>query len=136
MKKPFITRQYLQAIRLLGMIFIILFILNVRFQFLTDYLSGFSLGFGVTIILISTMLLFSKSYMKEQKIAENDERLIMIKHKVVSKTYFAHYWIQFLLIVIFGFFEETNLISIIMAGIFVFESLVMLGLDMYYKRKY
>ena len=35
MKKPFITRQYLQAIRLLGMIFIVLFILNVRFQFLT-----------------------------------------------------------------------------------------------------
>ncbi|MCU0104785.1 hypothetical protein N7603_03855 [Acholeplasma vituli] len=136
MKKPFITRQYLQAIRLLGMIFIILFILNVRFQFLNDYLSGFSLGFGVTIILLSTILLFSKSYMKEQKIAENDERLIMIRNKVVSQTYFVHYWIQFLLIVIFGFFEETNLISIIMAGIFVFESLVMLGLDIYYKRKY
>lgn len=136
MKKPFITRQYLQAIRLLGMIFIVLFILNVRFQFLNDYLSGFSLGFGVTIISLSTILLFSKSYLKEQKIAENDERLIMIKHKVVSKTYFVHYWIQFLLIVVFGFFEETNLISIIMAGIFVFESLVMLGLDIYYKRKY
>lgn len=136
MKKPFITRQYLQAIRLLGMIFIILFILNVRFQFLNDYLSGFSLGFGVTIILLSTILLFSKSYMKEQKIAENDERLIMIRNKVVSQTYFVHYWIQFLLIVIFGFFEETNLISIIMAGILVFESLVMLGLDIYYKRKY
>lgn len=136
MKRHFFTKTYFQSVRLLGLAFIFMSILDVRYDFLNDYLKGFSIAFGIGIVLVSTLLLSNKSYMKQQKIAEQDERLVMIRHKVVSKTYIVHYWIQFALIVIFGMFKSTNLISIIMALIFMVGAIFMVSLDYYYKRKY
>lgn len=106
MKRHFFTKTYFQSVRLLGLAFIFMSILDVRYDFLNDYLKGFSIAFGIGIVLVSTLLLSNKSYMKQQKIAEQDERLVMIRHKVVSKTYMVHYWIQFALIVIFGMFKK------------------------------
>lgn len=136
MKRHFFTKTYFQGVRFLGLVFIFISILDVRYDFLNDYLKGFSIAFGICIVLVSTLLLSNKAYMKKQKIAEQDERLVMIRHKVVSKTYMVHYWIQFALIVIFAMFKSTNLISIIMALIFMVEAIFMVSLDYYYKRKY
>lgn len=136
MKETFFTKTYLEVVRIIGMASILVFLLNVKFDFLTSYLMGFTISFGLTAMIISSILLLHKPFMKESKIAEKDERLMMIRGKVMSTTYVIHYWFVVILIVVFGMIESMYIFSVILAGIFFFEYLIMLILDFYYKKKF
>ena len=136
MKDHFFTKTYLETFRIIGMVSIIVFLLNFQFDFLTSYLSGFTLSFGITILVLSSILLFNKSFMKESKIAEQDERLMMIRGKVMSTTFMIQYWGVVVLIIVFGMIESTYMVSVTLAGFFVIEYIIMLILNIYYKRKY
>ncbi len=136
MKDHFFTKTYLETFRIIGMVSIIVFLLNIQFDFLTSYLSGFTLSFGITILVLSSILLFNKSFMKESKIAEQDERLMMIRGKVMSTTFMIQYWGVVVLIIVFGMIESTYMVSVTLAGFFVIEYIIMLILNIYYKRKY
>ncbi|MCV2232433.1 hypothetical protein [Paracholeplasma manati] len=136
MKDHFFTKTYLETFRIIGMVSIIVFLLNIQFDFLTSYLSGFTLSFGITILVLSSILLFNKSFMKESKIAEQDERLMMIRGKVMSTTFMIQYWGVVILIIVFGMIESTYMVSVTLAGFFVIEYIIMLILNIYYKRKY
>ncbi len=136
MKDHFFTKTYLETFRIIGMVSIIVFLLNIQFDFLTNYLSGFTLSFGITSLVLSSILLFNKSFMKESKIAEQDERLMMIRGKVMSTTFMIQYWGVVVLIIVFGMIESTYMVSVTLAGFFVIEYIIMLILNIYYKRKY
>lgn len=136
MKDHFFTKTYLETFRIIGMVSIIVFLMNIQFDFLTSYLSGFTLSFGITILVLSSILLFNKSFMKESKIAEQDERLMMIRGKVMSTTFMIQYWGVVVLIIVFGMIESTYMVSVTLAGFFVIEYIIMLILNIYYKRKY
>ncbi len=136
MKDHFFTKTYLETFRIIGMVSIIVFLLNIQFDFLTSYLSGFTLSFGITSLVLSSILLFNKSFMKESKIAEQDERLMMIRGKVMSTTFMIQYWGVVVLIIVFGMIESTYMVSVTLAGFFVIEYIIMLILNIYYKRKY
>jgi hypothetical protein len=45
MKKSFFTKRYLEIVRIIGMVSILIFLLDIRFVFLTDYMRGFTLSF-------------------------------------------------------------------------------------------
>lgn len=136
MKERFFTKTYLETFRIIGMVSIVVFLLNIRFDFLTSYLSGFTLSFGITALVVSSVLLLHKPFMKESKIAEQDERLMMIRGKVMSTTFMIQYWCVVVLIIVFGMIESTYLVSVTLAGFFVIEYIIMLILNIYYKRKY
>jgi hypothetical protein len=136
MKERFFTKTYLEIVRILGMISIMVFLLNIRGDFLTSYLSGFTISFGVTAMVISSILLLHKPFMKESKIAEQDERLMMIRGKVMSTTFMIQYWGVVVLIIVFGMIESTYMVSVTLAGFFVIEYIIMLILSFYYKKKY
>jgi hypothetical protein len=136
MKERFFTKTYLEIVRILGMISIMVFLLNIRWDFLTSYLSGFTISFGVTAMVISSILLLHKPFMKESKIAEQDERLMMIRGKVMSTTFMIQYWGVVVLIIVFGMIESTYMVSVTLAGFFVIEYIIMLILSFYYKKKY
>jgi hypothetical protein len=136
MKERFFTKTYLEIVRILGMISIMVFLLNIQWDFLTSYLSGFTISFGVTAMVISSILLLHKPFMKESKIAEQDERLMMIRGKVMSTTFMIQYWGVVVLIIVFGMIESTYMVSVTLAGFFVIEYIIMLILSFYYKKKY
>ncbi|MDX9807669.1 MAG: hypothetical protein RBS87_03790 [Acholeplasma sp.] len=136
MKERFFTKTYLETFRIIGMVSIVVFLLNIRFDFLTSYLSGFTLSFGITALVVSSVLLLHKPFMKESKIAEQDERLMMIRGKVMSTTFMIQYWGVVVLIIVFGMIESTYMVSVTLAGFFVIEYIIMLILNIYYKRKY
>ena len=136
MKKTFFTKRYLEIVRIIGMVSIVVFLLDIQFVFLTDYMRGFNIWFGVTAMVIASIMLLHKPFMKESQIAEQDERLMMIRGKVMTSTYLFHYWLMVVLIIVFGMIERMYFFSVILAGVFVIEYIVMLGLDMFYKKKY
>jgi hypothetical protein len=136
MKKSFFTKRYLEIVRIIGMVSILIFLLDIRFVFLTDYMRGFTLSFGITAMVISSILLLHKPFMKKSQIAEQDERLMMIRGKVMTSTYLIHYWLMVILIVVFGMIERMYFFSVILAVVFLVEYLVMVVLDIYYKKKF
>lgn len=136
MKDKSFTKTYLEVVRIIGMVSIIVYLINVPLDFLTDYMVGFTISFGITAMIVSSAMLLHKPFMKESKIAEKDERLLMIRGKVMSTTFVIQYWAVVVLIIVFGLFSETYFISLTLAGLFFIEYILMLGLDFYYKKKY
>lgn len=136
MKDKSFTKTYLEVVRIIGMVSIIVYLINVPLDFLTDYMVGFTISFGITAMIVSSAMLLHKTFMKENKIAEKDERLLMIRGKVMSTTFVIQYWTVVVLIIVFGLFSETYFISLTLAGLFFIEYILMLGLDFYYKKKY
>lgn len=43
MKKTFFTKRYLEIVRIIGMVSIVVFLLDIQFVFLTDYMRGFNI---------------------------------------------------------------------------------------------
>lgn len=136
MKDKSFTKTYLEVVRIIGMVSIIVYLINVPLDFLTDYMVGFTISFGITAMIVSSAMLLHKTFMKESKIAEKDERLLMIRGKVMSTTFVIQYWTVVVLIIVFGLFSETYFISLTLAGLFFIEYILMLCLDLYYKKKY
>lgn len=114
MKKTFFTKRYLEIVRIIGMVSIVVFLLDIQFVFLTDYMRGFNISFGVTAMVIASIMLLHKPFMKESQIAEQDERLMMIRGKVMTSTYLFHYWLMVVLIIVFGMIERMYFFSVIL----------------------
>jgi len=135
MKKTF-TKKYLQVLLIVGFISIFIFALDLNFYFLNDYLSGFTIAFGITLVIISFVAQKSKKFMKKVAIAEQDERARMLKEKQMSAGYSFHIFLSIILVVVFGAIEKTYLISVGIAGMLLIEGIFIQIMGYVYKNKY
>lgn len=135
MKKSFVKR-YLTFILFVGLLSIFTFALNLYLDFLNDYLKGFTLSFGITVTLFSLIVLASPKYMEKMRVNESDERVVMIKEKQMSAGYYFHIAFSTVLVIMFGFFEDTYILSVGIAAILLVEGLFLFFMGFIYKRKY
>ncbi len=136
MKRKSFTKKYLQWMLIIGLISLFVFSLNFALHFLNDYLSGFTLSFGITVILFSLIAQNSKTFMKKVEISESDERIIMIKEKQMSAGYYFHILLSVILVVVFGLFETLQIISLAIAGMILFETLFIQAMGYIYQKKF
>lgn len=135
MKKSFVKR-YLRFVLFIGLLSIFTFALNLYLGFLNDYLKGFTLSFGITVTLFSLIVLASPKYIEKMKVNESDERVIMIKEKQMSAGYYFHIAFSTVLVIMFGFFEDTYILSVGIAAMLLVEGLFLFFMGFIYKRKY
>ncbi len=114
----------------------IYFRINLYLGFLNDYLKGFTLSFGITVTLFSLIVLASPKYIEKMKVNESDERVIMIKEKQMSAGYYFHIAFSTVLVIMFGFFEDTYILSVGIAAMLLVEGLFLFFMGFIYKRKY
>ncbi len=134
MKKSFI-KIYLQVMLIVGSLSVFVFALDLVVPFLNDFLDGFSLSFGITLIAFSLIAQNSKKFIRKVEIAENDERMVMIKQKTMSAGFYFTLITNILAIIIFGAFESTYYVSLVLAGILLLHAIFIQVMNYIYKRK-
>ena len=136
MKKKGFTRTYLQIILLVGLISLFAFSLDKVLNYMNDYMSGFTLSFGVTVMAFSLIMLNSKKFLSEAKIKEQDERHIMIKHKQLGLTYYFHMFFSVVAIIVSGSIEALQVVSLFIAGMILLETIFLAVVGVILNRKY
>lgn len=119
----------------LGFISLTLTFVNYLNPFLNDYIAGFFLSFGPTLFIMYLLSLRSESK-KRSLLEETDERLKMIKDRTLSVGYSFNVILTSLLIIVFGFINQTMIISIVLAFKLLFETLFMVITKRHLSRKY
>jgi predicted RND superfamily exporter protein len=135
MKKNYL-KIYLEVITVVGLLALLTFSLNLYFEFLDDYMSGFMMSFGLSLTVLSVILKNNKKFQQMQELTEKDERLKMIKEKQLSATYFFHIVFTVVLVIIFGFFDETKVLSVGLASMLMLEWVYLMVMGYYYHKVY
>ncbi|MDY3195700.1 MAG: hypothetical protein RBQ95_02465 [Paracholeplasma sp.] len=135
MKKNYL-KIYLEVITVVGLLALLTFSLNLYFEFLNDYMSGFMMSFGLSLTVLSVILKNNKKFQQMQELTEKDERLKMIKEKQLSATYFFHIVFTVVLVIIFGFFDETKVLSVGLASMLMLEWVYLTAMGYYYHKVY
>jgi hypothetical protein len=105
-------------------------------MFLNEYLEGFTLSFGIVLIIFSLFAKFNKKYIQKKEINAGDERLRMIQEKSLSAGYQFHNILTVLGVIIFGIFEQTYILSIALAIMILTESIFIWIVGYIYHKTY
>ncbi len=135
MKRSF-TKTYLHITLITGMLAIFAYALNLVLPYLSDFLEGFMVSFGLVLVLFSLILQRSKKFMKKIEVAEGDERLVMIKQKTLSAGYYFTMVTNVIAVIVFGAFESTYYVSFALACMMLLNAAFIQLMNIYYKRKY
>ncbi len=136
MKKKGFTRTYLQIVLLVGIMSLFTFSLDKVFNFMNDYMSGFTLSFGITVTVFSLIALNSKKFLAEAKIKEQDERHIMIKEKQLGLAYYFHMFFSVVAVIVSGSIEALQVVSVFIAGMILLETIFLAVVGLILNRKY
>ena len=129
-------KKYYQMIGILGIGSILVYLLDLEFEFLNDYLKGFFISFGSVLIIFSIFANVSKKFILKKEISANDERLIMLQQKSLSIGFLTHKILTVFGIIIFGIFEQTYIISIVLAAMLFVESISIWIAHYIYRKTY
>lgn len=129
-------RKYYQIIGIIGMGSIFTYLLNLKYLFLNDYLKGFTLSFGIVLMLLSAFAHFNKKYIQKKQLNAGDERMRMIQEKSLSVGYQFHNILTVVGVIVFGMFEQTYMISIILASMVLIESIFIVAINYYFHKTY
>ncbi len=135
MKKGF-TRTYLEVVLMVSLVSLLIFALDVAFPFLNDFMRGFTLSFGLLSFMLSLFLRFNKKVLKKIEVNEKDERKIMINEKALSIAYYVHLLLTVVVIVIFGFIDTLQLVSVVLAALILVETICLYIARYIYSLKY
>jgi TRAP-type C4-dicarboxylate transport system permease large subunit len=99
-------------------------------------MAGFMMSFGLSLTVLSVILKNNKKFQHMQELTEKDERLKMIKEKQLSATYFFHIVLTVVLVIVFGFFDETKVLSVGLASMLMLEWVYLMAMGYYYHKVY
>lgn len=134
--RSFSVKKYLNLMLILGIISLLLFSIDFIRPFLTDYLKGFFMSFGVSLILVALVMGKNKKYLAKSELEAKDERMVMIREKTFTAGYYFHMILTVFGIIGFGFFEETMVVSTILAGLFLIETIFNSIIGSVYMKKF
>jgi hypothetical protein len=129
-------KKYYQVIGILGMSSILIYLLDMRLLFLNEYLKGFTLSFGIVLVIFSVFAKFNKKYIHKKEINAGDERIKMIQEKSLSAGYQFHNILTVLGVIIFGIFDQTYILSIGLAVMILAESIFIWIMSYYFHKTY
>ncbi|MDY0211190.1 MAG: hypothetical protein RBQ91_07300 [Acholeplasma sp.] len=134
--KGITVKKYTQLMLVLGFAALLVFSIDLIHPFLNDYMRGFFMSFGLSIIFVSLVFQNNKKYMAKSELEAKDERMIMIRQKQYSTGYYFHLFLTVLGIIGFGFFEETQVVSTILSGFILIETIAIGIFGTIYMKKY
>ncbi|NLD26756.1 MAG: hypothetical protein GX661_05280 [Acholeplasmataceae bacterium] len=132
-----LSKKNYERVYTLGLLLMVLNIIGRRYEFLNDFMQGLTLSAGCIMVIVSGILLHWPRLVKKMETEENDERCQTIKMQTHSQAFFINQIMISILIFTFGWFgEDYFIITIVLAALLAFNTLVTVILRAIYQRRY